>query len=384
MIILEKPYVSELLLDTLERLQVAILKNDMVELTDKKNCLNILDEETFKNEYKKRNILYSNSEEAIGWVSKELKDYDIVKWLEIFKDKVTFRELVRDIYPDFFFMDVNYSELNNMELHKLKMPFILKPAIGFFSLGVYRINCESDWHNALHDIEINAQKGNDLYSKTVVDTERFILEEYIAGEEYAIDAYFDENGSPVIVNVLKHYFSSDSDVSDRLYITSKDIVNAYYSEFMDLLVKIRNKVTIRDFCVHMEVRVNNGKVSPIEINPIRFAGWCTTDIAYFSYGINIYEYFFEGKRPDWNEVFKGKEDLVYSVVVLDMPSDISGEDVNYFDYEKLMADFDKPLHLRKTDYKKFPVFGFLFVESKKDNLDELERILKSDLKKYIG
>jgi hypothetical protein len=53
MIILEKPYISELLLDTLERMQVAILKNDMVELIDKKDCLNILDEETFKNEYKK-------------------------------------------------------------------------------------------------------------------------------------------------------------------------------------------------------------------------------------------------------------------------------------------------------------------------------------------
>jgi hypothetical protein len=48
-----------------------------------------------------------------------------------------------------------------------------------------------------------------------------------------------------------------------------------------------------------------------------------------------------------------------------------------------MADFENPLELRKADYKKFPLFGFLFAETRKSNLQELTRILNSDLKEYL-
>lgn len=63
------------------------------------------------------------------------------------------------------------------------------------------------------------------YPQKVIDNSTYILEEFIHGEEYAIDAYYDENGKVVILNIMKHDFSSTSDVSDRLYYTSKEIIN---------------------------------------------------------------------------------------------------------------------------------------------------------------
>ncbi len=39
--------------------------------------------------------------------------------------------------------------------------------------------------------------------------------------------------------------------------------------------------------------------------------------------------------------------------------------------------------LRKADFKKFPLFGFLFAETRKANMQELARILNSDLREYL-
>jgi len=41
------------------------------------------------------------------------------------------------------------------------------------------------------------------------------------------------------------------------------------------------------------------------------------------------------------------------------------------------------LELRKIDFNKYPVFGFLFTETREDNFEELKRILDSDLSEFI-
>jgi hypothetical protein len=71
------------------------------------------------------------------------------------------------------------------------------------------------------------------------------------------------------------------------------------------------------------------------------------------------------------------------LIVLDNSTGVDEDDILSFNYEKLLADFVKPLELRKINYKEYPVFGFLFTESADDNLQELENILKSDLREYI-
>jgi len=127
-----------------------------------------------------------------------------------------------------------------------------------------------------------------------------------------------------------------------------------------------------------------GNINPIEVNPLRFGGWCTTgDLSWFAFGFNSYEYFLNGKEPNWNNIFKSRINKKYSIIVLDNNSGIDGKDIISFDYEKLLKDFSKPLDLRKADYKVFPVFGFVFVETKIDNDDELNKIITSNLCKYI-
>ena len=55
---------------------------------------------------------------------------------------------------------------------------------------------------------------------------KFIVEQYVDGDEFAMDAYFNQKGEPVILGIFKHLFSSATDVSDRIYYTSKDIIES--------------------------------------------------------------------------------------------------------------------------------------------------------------
>lgn len=190
---------------------------------------------------------------------------------------------------------------------------------------------------------------------------------------------------PVVLNIMKHIFSSGTDVNDRVYITSKEIIENYKNPITIFLTEIGKRAELRNFPAHVEVRIDeNGFVAPIEVNPLRFGGWCSTpDLAWHAFGINLYEYLFQQKQPDWNLLLKDKDGAVFSNIVLNNSTGIEGKHIQSFDYEKLLADFEKPLELRKADFSKFPLFGFLFCETRKQNMQELESILMSDLNEYV-
>ncbi len=200
-----------------------------------------------------------------------------------------------------------------------------------------------------------------------------------------MDAYYDSTGEPVVLGIFQHVFSSGYDVSDRVYITSKDIIEANLGEFAEILSKIGSMAGVRNFPVHAEVRrTAAGLVVPIEVNPMRFGGWCTTaDLTFRAYGLNPYLSYFSQKRPDWPRLLEGKAGKLFAIVVLDNGSGIEAKDIRSFDYDKLLARFERPLELRKIDYHEYPVFGFLFTETAADNFAELEQILRSDLMPFI-
>ena len=74
---------------------------------------------------------------------------------------------------------------------------MLKPSVGFCSMGVHAVHDRDDWQRALSDIAQNASAWHDLYPESVVGTGSFMLEGYLEGTEYALDAYFDEREPPM-------------------------------------------------------------------------------------------------------------------------------------------------------------------------------------------
>ena len=187
-------------------------------------------------------------------------------------------------------------------------------------------------------IKAEVEEIRELYPAQVLDVENFIIEGNIEGEEFAVDAYFNSKGKPVVLNIFKHIFSSENDVSDRVYFTSKTVMETYREAVEDLLKEIGKLVGLRNFPLHIELRIGEDRrVQPIELNPMRFAGWCTTDIAYFAYGINTYRYFLEQLEPEWDKILADKEGKNFCLVMLNRPADLNLKEVKAFDYEKLLS-----------------------------------------------
>ncbi len=381
MIILEKPYVSNFLIDYLEKTQTVVLCNSVSEEIAKRKNINLADSQKMRLTYDEQGKLYTSSESALQWVYENLGSNDLIHKINKMKNKTEFRRLLKHIYPNFFFQEVHVDRLHLVDIHLIKKPFILKPAVGFFSVGVYKIMGDDDWNRALEDIKNNLTAWKSAYKETVVDNSFFILEEYIEGEEFAVDAYYDQSGEAVILNILKHEFSSDTDVSDRLYYTGKEIITQYNEPLTKLLNDMNRLFEVKNFPLHVEVRIDKEVIIPIEFNPLRFAGWCTTDIAYYAYGMNNYDYFLNNQKPDFDKLLKDKDDMLYSIIVLDKPKGI--KDGALFNYERFAEDFRHVMHIRKVDARQYPIFGFAFTKTHRSQKAELDRILKSDFKEYI-
>ena len=387
MFLIDKPYVSEFFKKTVRDFNIPIVGNPPVEQIELLESTKIIDEKEALNYYKVgSNVkIYTTSENSIGWISKHLSFSDLPEKIELFKDKFKFRQLIKPLFPDFYFRKLHIKELSGINFNEIPLPFIIKPTTGFFSMGVYKVSNYQEWLESIDLINEEMKQVKDLYPVEVMDTSHFIIEQIINGEEFAVDAYFNASGDAVIVGIFKHVFSSGADVSDRVYVTSKQIIESNLLEFTDFINSIGRLARVKNFPLHIELRRDmDGSLLPIELNPMRFGGWCTTaDVTFLAYGFNPYVYYYSELKPDWPELLKEKDGINFSIIVLDNSSGVTAGKILSFDYVKLYGKFEKPLELRKIDYQQYPVFGFLFTETREDNFGELNYILNSDLSEFI-
>lgn len=382
MLILEKPYVSETLIRTAIEKNLPVLRNSMSEmLVARGNKLNLYDDNAFAAEYEKRHRLYSMSENGLGWIVEHLKDKELIDKIGLLKDKATFRRICSDMYPDFFFKEVEVAELIKMSADGLKFPLVLKPSVGFLSVGVYVVRDEAEWKSAIADIEKNFAKSSAQFPEFVVGTAKFLIEEYIHGEEYAVDAYFDENGNPAILNIYHHRFASESDTSDRLYCSSKALYDTYEQTFTDFLISTNKVIGLRNFPMHIEFRYDGKKAIPIEINPLRFAGFCLNELQTHITGIHPVVAYFENIHISKEEMWKGRENDTYSFLVLERPAQATANAV--FDSAKFKASFSDVLEIREVKEAAVGVAATAFTRTDKAHEAELDRILTLDMMEFM-
>ncbi len=388
MILVDRPYVSEFLKETAATHRIPIVKTPEAQALGVTEGPHLLEEHEALRWLRSMEVprLYATSENAIGWIARNLSSTGLPEKIDLFKNKVKFRSILAPLMPDFFYQEVTWNALDSLTLEDMPLPCVIKPAVGFFSMGVYKITALHDWSGIKKSIKADVVKAKELYPREVFDANSFIIEQTIEGEEFAVDAYFDAEGNPVILGIFRHLFATGADVNDRVYITSKDVMEENLAEITRFLDNLGRIVGVRNFPVHAEIRRSEtGNFLPIEINPMRFGGWCSTpDLTYLAYGINPYLVYFQQERPDWPRLLKGKAGKRYCLIVLDNATGVDGRDIARFDYERLLDRFERPLEFRKIDYRKYPVFGFLFVETSKENEAELEWVLRSDLKEFIA
>lgn len=380
MIILEQPYVSKFLLDTIKKNAFSVLKNKISQSYFNETTLT--NEDAAIQAYReKHELFYTNSENAINWFTKHLPHDKITYMIDVCKNKAVFREKLASLYPNYFFSEYSYVKLKQIKTQNLKFPCILKPCIGFLSLGVYPIKNEKEWDTTLQKLTNEIERIQDLFPAEVVNVNNFIIEQFIEGDEFAIDGYYDINGNATILNIFQHPFFNDDDVSDRAYFTSKSIFTENYEDFQSTLNAIGKALDFQEFPFHLELRRKGTNIIPIEMNPLRFCGWCITDIAQNTWGINVYEHFFNQTSPNWKQILDQADDDFYYFTMADIPSDIQPRQIKEIEYSKYLSNFKNPLEVRKIDYTSKPCFAIVF--AKTPSLDEIKHILKVDMHQYI-
>lgn len=378
MIILEKPYVSDFLVDTIKKNNFSVLDNEVAREYFAKNELISADR---AKEIAQNELVYSNSENSIDWILNNLKGSKLVDMIALSKNKASFRSAIKQIFPDYFFKEVSYAEIKNISAKDLKFPLILKPSVGFLSFGVFPVQNEEEWTETLAKLDSEIEKIKGIFPLNVVDTDKFVIEQMIDGEEFAIDAYFDENGEATILNIYMHPFFDGKDVSDRVYFTSKSIITKHLPVFKELLDKIGKVAGYKNFPFHLELRYDGKTAIPIELNPLRFCGWCITDLTYFAWGVNIYEYFLNQQKPDWYKIMAEKDDSIYYFTIGDIPNNIDKNTISNVDYDKYLTNISNPLEIRKIDYKNNPIFAIVF--AKTNNFDEIKNLLALNMSDFI-
>lgn len=385
MFILEKPYLSEFLVDTIVQNDWPVLDNDSIEDANiEEGAFNLWSEKKALNYYLLQEfpLIYSNSENAISWIIDNLPKSNLTGYIKMFKDKILFRNLIKEIYPSFYYKAVKYEELDTLNPKEICYPIVLKPAVGFLSFGVHTVKNENEWSDAISAIKKEMAVATSLYPNSVVNNSQFIIEELIEGEEYAIDAYYDRNGNAFILNIFQHPFLNEKDVKDRIYITSAEIMIRYMAKFVQLLNNIGQLSNIRNFPLHIELRVTpKGDIIPIEVNPMRFAGWCTTDVAKYAWNINVYEYFYNQTKPDWNKILASAPKDIFYFSMAEVPSNISNSSIIDFDYNRFLSNYSNVLEVRRINFKQNPLFAIIFGSTK--NKQEIQNILKIKTEDYI-
>lgn len=382
MIILDKPYVSNFLKCSASRQNLPVLDTAQARAMAGDADLRFTPKSAFFPEARTSRI-YANSENSLDLIMRELGDSPVAEMIETCKDKALFRDTIADMYPDYHYTRLEVDELEDFDPSSMPLPFIIKPARGFFSLGVHRVEDDDEWPEVKEAILREQDRLNDQYPSEVVNAGTYIVEEAAGGEEYAVDVYWDDGGWPVIINILHHPFGSADDVSDRLYYTSDEVMHRMLGPVTEFTAQLGKTCGFRNFPAHVEFRRKKNSMLPIEANPLRFAGWCVADITRHAWGFDPYEFYFTNQRPDWPRLLETRAGVTTAMTIGDVPEDVDRKAMTGYDHDAFAALFDKVLELRDIDWKKYPVFALAFSQTANANVPELFNILREDFRKLL-
>lgn len=381
MMIVDEPFAAPELIGYLECAQEPVLLNSMAEKILERHSIKALGDKEFAARVNAGERLICTSENAFSWIAQHIEDKAVTEAIATFKDKARMRTLLAPMYPSLEYCEIPTAQLKEVCFEDFSAPFVLKPNVGYCSVGVYVVESRQQWDAALADIDENMAVWRSRYAKSALDEGSFVVESYLEGTEFAVDAFFDENGEAVVLDVLRHEFANAADTSDRCYITGASVIREYAPAFASWLTEVNGYVGAKNFPVHVEARMKDGEITPIEFNPLRFAGICGTEVAYHAYGFHTYDYYLRDIKPSWNELLSGKEGKLYCMGYLPAPEELAAGKCG-FDYDGLLSHFEGLRAFYRFDPQQTGALGFIFLETEESDETERAFLREADLTQF--
>ena len=351
-------------------------------IKDLNSDIMILSENSLKKSsirFEKNDKIYVPSESALEIVLQRSNDEKFIDAVMNLKDKHNFRKLMSKLYPDFYYQKINIDELGNLQLDRTKK-YIVKPVKGFFGTAVKEIDGSTDLKQIADEIREELAKSTRYFSESILSKDELIVEQYISGDEYAVDFYFDTEGYPQILNIYHHPFPKKSEYFHVLYYTNESFYNNLLLELNTIFIELNSYMKISNFPIHAEFKLENNKLLPIEMNPLRYGGFGLADLTYHAFGINPFGAFFNSIKMDWKKIWNERQGYHYGWILGYNGTKICLEKTKP-DHKKYQNYLGKTLEYIPINYRENPVFSLAYIKDK--NLSNMMRILDTEFDEYF-
>ncbi|MDH5301012.1 MAG: ATP-grasp domain-containing protein [Gammaproteobacteria bacterium] len=287
--------------------------------------------------------------------------------VEQLKNKVSSRQLLQGMFPNLYFKPIKLSDLPTQQLDPSKKYFV-KPVKGYWGSGGRMLQGKMDLSAVVRDIEQELTRKVSIFSDKVLSTEDFLIEEFIEGEEYAADMFFDAEGKPVITNICHHPIPDNKAYLHVVYYTTHEIYQDLHDKLVVFFTEMNKTLQAKSLPLHGEFRFYKDQFIPIELNPLRYGSDGLSDLSFHAFGLDPFACFANDIRPDWQKLWRGKESKVFAFYI---GYNGTAVDVSQYrpDYRGFRALFSNIISDLALDYQHQLAFSVVYIEE-----DSVERI----------
>jgi len=315
--------------------------------------------------------LYVQSQSSLELVMERMRCPKRLHAIELLSDKSQCRSMMKPLFPNFYFNTSNLSEITeNMFVSSRK--YVIKPSKGFFGIGMKILEKPADIHRLKDEIQQELELNCQIFSESVFSREQMIIEQFLEGNEYAVDMFYSEKGEPIITNITYHPLPRKAAYHHVLYYTSYWIFQQLYSQIESFFIRLNSLLNIYAFPIHAEFKLEEGKaLQAIELNPLRFGGFGLGDLSYYAYDQCPYFHFFQDQKYNWKRIWNvHRQKKYYAWVLAYNGTQVDMDKVDIINAHTKLRTFigDKSLlHYQKLDYRNNPVFAFAYLAEKKEH-----------------
>jgi len=300
------------------------------------------------------------TETVLDDVLNRLNDDSLKSMIENLKNKIACRQMLKSIFPDFYFEQVRLCDLHTIALNPDKKYFV-KPVKGYWGSGCRLVEKDTDLATLAEEIRDELKVREKVFANSVLTQEEMIIEEFLDGEEYAVDMFYNEDGVPVITNICHHPLPDNLKYLHVLYYTSYQLYQKLHDRFIRFFTELNLLLKARSLPIHGEFKDHNGQFIPVELNPLRFGSDGFADLTFHAFGYNPFLGFAQNDAPDWEKLWSGKQDKFFAFFLGYNGTDIDMQ--NYRpDLRKFRQLFSKILTDNAMNYQKQLAFSVAYIE----------------------
>lgn len=305
-----------------------------------------------------------DSEAAIELVTSRINDPAKQQAVRLLKDKYAFRQMLGKLYPQYQYQLVKANDIPSLKIDRKS---IIKPVKGVFGTAVKIIDRDTNLTSLGGELQAELLKNKSIFSDSVLSQDDFLVEQYIEGEEYAVDMFYNSVGDPCITNIYHHPIPANRSYLHVIYYSSKVVFDRIYTKAKAFFTVLNKILNVTNLTIHGEFKLDGEDFVPIELNSLRFGGMGLGNMVFHGLGVNPYIYFLNDLEPDWQIIWHDKDQDLFTFFIAYNGANIDLT-IHKPNYQLLEQQFTEILFKQYFDYQHQVAFGIYFLKETNQNL----------------